>query len=348
MSENDTQTDTQLSPPVNSGSSLPLTPIALAIALAALLLTGWQWLDSRQHFGGLEQTLSQRLSDFEMRNQEVLLLARKAEETAVQTSARLALQEQKIEESRAQQESLQTLYLELANNRDEWTIAEVEQLLIIASQQLQLAGNVKPALLALQTADNRLQQLDRPQVTQLRKLVSRDIQRLQALPSLDIVGMNLRVENLIGTVDKIPLVSQRHPKVDAGFVPDWNDNPWRRLGQEIWHDMKSMIRIERIDRPEPPLLPPEQAYFLRESLKLRLLTARIALLQRDEASYRADLQTADSWLKQHFDTHDAATQAALATLRQLSQNYLTIEVPDISETMNAISKYKLSLEHAKK
>ncbi len=112
--------------------------------------------------------------------------------------------------------------------------------------------------------------------------------------------------------------------------------------------MKSMIRIERIDRPEPPLLPPEQAYFLRESLKLRLLTARIALLQRDEASYRADLQTADSWLKQHFDTHDAATQAALATLRQLSQNYLTIEVPDISETMNAISKYKLSLEHAKK
>jgi uroporphyrin-3 C-methyltransferase len=112
--------------------------------------------------------------------------------------------------------------------------------------------------------------------------------------------------------------------------------------------MKALIRIQRIDRPEPPLLTPDQTFFLRENLKLRLLTARIALLQRDEASYRADLQTADSWIKQHFDTHDPATQAALATLRQLSASGLVIQVPDISGTLNAISQYKLSLERPKK
>ncbi|TSA48488.1 MAG: heme biosynthesis operon protein HemX [Nitrosomonadales bacterium] len=348
MSDNDTQIPLPVPQAAKPNHGLPLAQIAVTIGLAALLLAGWQWLDSRQRFGGLEQALTQRLSEFDTRSKENQLLARQAEEATVRATARLALLEQKLDESHAQQEALQTLYLEMANNRDEWTIAEVEQLLIIASQQLQLAGNVKPALLALQTADARLQQFDKPQVIQLRKLISRDIQRLQALPSVDVVGMSLRLENLIAAADKIPLVSERHPKAETGISPDWNDSPWRRLGQEIWRDMKGLIRIQRIDRPEPPLLTPEQTFFLRENLKLRLLTARIALLQRDEASYRADLLTADSWIKQHFDTRDSTTQTALATLRQLSASDLIIQVPDIGETLNAVSKYKLALERPKK
>lgn len=326
----------------------PLVQVALAIGLVALLLAGWQWLDSRQRIGGLEQSLTQRLADFDSRNKESQVVAKQAEEATARAVARLALLEQKLDESQAQQDALQTLYLEMANNRDEWTIAEVEQLLIIANQQLQLAGNIKPALLALQTADTRLQQIDKPQIFQLRKLVGRDIQRLQALPSVDVVGMSVALENLITSADKIPLVSERHPKASNTVMPDWDDSPLHRLWQEVWQDMKSLVRIQRIDRPEPPLLPPEQTFFLRENLKLRLLTARIALLQRDEASYRADLLAADSWIKQQFDTHDAATQGALASLRQLSANNLVIEVPDISETLNAVSKYKLSLERPKK
>jgi len=348
MTDNNSQTPTVEPAQAKPSFALPLPHAALAIGLVALLLAGWQWLDSRQRIGGLEQSLTQRLADFDTRNKESQLVAKQAEEATSRANARLALLEQKLDESQSQQDALQTLYLEMANNRDEWTIAEVEQLLIIASQQLQLAGNVKPALLALQTADTRLQQIDKPQIIQLRKLVSRDIQRLQALPSVDVVGMSLSLENLIASTDKIPLVSERHPKTDVVILPDWNDSPLHRLGQEIWYDIKGLIRIQQIDRPEPPLLTPEQTFFLRENLKLRLLTARIALLQRDEASYRNDLQTVDSWIKQHFDTHDAATQGAIAVLRHLSSNSLVIEVPDISETLNAVSKYKLSLEHPKK
>lgn len=348
MSNDNIQHNTPETPAEKPLVVAPLLLLALALGLIALLLTGWQWLDSRQRFGNLEQALAEKLSDFDSHNKESQLLAKQAEENGARATARLTLLEQKFDEARAQQEALQTLYLEIANNRDEWTIAEVEQLLIIASQQLQLAGNIKPALLALQTADSRLQQFDKPQVIQLRKLISRDIQRLQALPSVDITGMNLRLENLIAVIDKIPLVSERHPTAETGIRPDWNDSTWHRLGQELWRDIKGLIRIQRIDRPEPPLLTPEQTFFLRENLKLRLLTARIALLQRDEASYRADLQTADSWIKQHFDTHDASAQAALATLRQLSANGLVIQVPDIGETLNAVSQYKLSLERPKK
>lgn len=340
---------------MSEDSNLPESPkpaglvAQIALILAALALAGavWQWLDSRQRTIELEQTLTQRLSQFDERNREGLVLSKHAEENAAQAAAKVTLLEQRLEESRAQQEALQTLYLELANNRDEWTISEVEQLLIVASQQLQLAGNVKPALLALQNADARLQQLDKPQVIALRKIIGRDIQRLQALPSVDIVGMSLRLEALVDAADKLPLASERHPLPEKSPLPDWDSNPWRRLTQEIWQDIQRLVRVERMDQPELPLLEPEQAYFLRENLKLRLLTARIALLQHDETTYRTDLQLVGNWLKRYFNTQDSSSRTALATLQQLSSSDISIEIPDVSESLNAISQYKLSLERKK-
>ena len=317
---------------------------ALVLVILALCIMAWQWLNTRHRFTELEQTLSQRLEQFASNNQQSLALARRADERSVEATARTALLEQKLAESRDQQEALQTLYLELANNREERVIAEVEQLLIIANQQLQLAGNIKPALLALQTADNRLQLLDTPQVIQLRKAVAQDILRLQKLPLVDIVGMSLKLENLADNVDSLPLVSERHPMPATTPAPDWDSSPWHRLAQEIWQDLKRMIRLERVDRPEPPLLAPDQTFFLRENIKLRLLTARIALLQHDEANYRADLQAAEKWLKGYFDIREASTQIALSTIAQLSASNIMIEIPDISESLGLVSKYKLTLE----
>jgi uroporphyrin-3 C-methyltransferase len=108
-----------------------------------------------------------------------------------------------------------------------------------------------------------------------------------------------------------------------------------------------MVRIERIDRPEPPLLTPEQSFFLRENLRLRLLTARIALLQRDESTCHTDLRAAEDWLKRHFDTTDKNVQNAIASIRQLAGSAINIQLPDISETLNAAGRYKLSLEKTK-
>jgi uroporphyrin-III C-methyltransferase len=343
MSDPNAEQTVPLSP--KYGAS-PLTKWALAIAMLTLAITAWQWLDQRNKANKLEQTLTKRLSAFDERNRESQLLARRADESVMQASAKIALLDQKLEESRNQQESLQTLYLELVNNRDEWAIAEVEQLLIIAGQQLQLAGNVKSALLALQTADSRLQRIDKPQVIQLRKVISNDIQRLQALPGVDIVGMSLKLDALLDAADKLPLIGERHPKQEQPAMPDWDTSPWHRLTQEIWQDIKRLVRIERIDHPEVPLLSPEQSYFLRENLKLRLLAARIALLQHDESTYRNDLRTAEGWIKQHFAVQESATQNALTILQQLSSSDISIQIPDISASLNAVSKYKLALERS--
>lgn len=346
MSEEPIRQETE-NPPPQVDTPDRLTHIALGVAIAALLVTGWQWFAQRQQVHHMEQALTHKLGEADARNRETLALARRADETALQSATKITRLEQLLEESRAQQEALQILYVELANSRDERIMAEVEQILAIASQQLQLAGNVKAALLALQTVDSRLKQIDKPQVIQLRKVIARDLQKLQALPSVDIVGMSLKLESLVDAADKIPLASERHPRTSSNLAPDWDSSPWHRLAQEIWQDIKALVRIERMDRPEAPLLPPEQAYFLRENYKLRLLAARIALLQHDEATYRNDLHTAELWLKRYFDIRDAAAQNALNTLKQLSADDISIELPDISESLNAVTKFKLSLERGK-
>ena len=85
---------------------------------------------------------------------------------------KLSLLEAKLAESQNQQLAMEALYQELTRTRDEATLEEVEQLLLIANQQLQLANNVKAALIAMQEADARLQRIDRPQLSSLRKVLS--------------------------------------------------------------------------------------------------------------------------------------------------------------------------------
>jgi uroporphyrin-3 C-methyltransferase len=344
MSDNETP---QTEPTVATHTGISPT-VALAVALIAIVLLAWQWLDSRKTIANLEVTLSQRLGDFDTRNRESQLLAKKAEESVTQSNAHVALIEQKLAESQNQQEALQMLYMEFANNRDERLMSEVEQLVSIASEQLQLAANPKSALLALQTADMRLQALDKPQAIQLRKLIGRDIERLQALPLIDTVGISLRLDGIAAMVDQLPLTSDHHPRpASDATAPDYETNAWRRLAGEIWQDVRRLIRIERIDHPEPPLLTPEQAYFLRENLRLRLLTARIALLQRDESTYHNDLRAAEDWLKRHFDTMDAHVQNSIASIHQLAGSAINIQLPDLTESLNAAGRYKLSLEKGK-
>ncbi len=339
-------TDTEVAKTASSGSSFAASS-ALVLVIIALLALSWHWLNTRHRFTQLEQVLTMRLEQYNLTNQQSLTVSKLADERSVEASARIAMLEQRLAESRNQQEALQTLYYELANTREERLIAEVEQLMTVANQQLQLAGNIKPALLALQTAESRLQQIEAPQVIQLRKALALDIQRLQSLPLVDVAGMSTRLENLAESVDELPLVSDRHPQPQSQQAPDWQANSWQKLAYEVWQDIKQVIRLERIDRPEPPLLAPEQNYFLRENIKLRLLSARIALLRHDEVSYRADLRAAEKWLLEHFDMRESASKIMLSTIRQLSADNIVIEVPDINESLTLVNKYKLTLERSK-
>jgi uroporphyrin-3 C-methyltransferase len=93
-----------------------------------------------------------------------------------------------------------------------------------------------------------------------------------------------------------------------------------------------------------PLLAPSQTFFLRENLKLRLLGARLALLSRDQTSYRADLKAASEWIAKYYDTREKSVNNVLGTLRNLHEGDINIEMPDISATLDAVRNLRLARE----
>ena len=324
------------------------TPAArrkLAVALTIVVAVGalaWVWYDARGRIGSTQEELARRLRDIEGESRDARLLARQAQEAARESQARLAILENRLVESQNQMVALEALYQELSRNRDEAVLAEVEQVLTLAAQQLQLAGNVRGALLALQLAEARMSRADQPQFLPLRKALARDIERLKALPAPDVSGTSLRLDGLIAAVDSLPLAFDERAAADADAASARRegDRTLARLGAELWDELKSLVRIRTVDGPEPPLLAPAQAYFLRENLKLRLLNARLCLLTRDEAGYREDLRVAQGWVTRYFDTRAKPTASALAQLKQLAQATVNIEPPTLAESLGAARAFK--------
>ena len=318
----------------------PWRLVLLAIAFTAALATLF-WVDVRQRLSGTQHELASRLRAAETVAREASTVARAAQDSLLASQARIAALEARLAESQSQQLALEALYADLTRNRDEWQLAEIEQVLAIASQQLQLAGNVRAALLALQLAEARLARTDRPQFVPIKRALARDIERLKALPAIDMAAMSMRLDSLVAGVDALPLAfEERAERAPAAKSASAEAGFWSRLGSEVWGELRQLVVVRQMNAPEPPLLPPTQAYFLRENLRLRLLNARMSLLTRDEAGYREDLRAAQAWIRRYFDPRSKLTADALAQLKGLAGASVSFEMPTISESLDAVRGYK--------
>ncbi len=330
---------TVTSPPVRR--ALPWTAV---VALIALALSLWQWWDNRQQYSSLQLELARRLSEADGAMKQSSSIVQESNASVKEAQSKLGALENKIADSQNQQVALEAMYQELSRNRDEWSLTEIEQILSIAAQQLQLAGNIPGALTALQTADIRLQRLDKPQLAPLRKVIDQDIQTLKAMPFIDLTGMAVKLDNIIAAIDKLPLLSEaRTLQLDDG--PPQSEpagSTWSRWTGNFWQEIRQLVRLQNIESNDVPLLNPNQTFFLRENLRLRLLTARLALLRHDEATYKSDLNAARDWLNRYFDTANRNVRSEDAVLRQLIDSSISITIPDISGSMEAVRNYKLT------
>lgn len=314
-------------------ASSPVALVALLIAALAMVAVVWSWIDSHERIRDLKTELGRRLAETRQDSIETRLLARNADDAMRQATEKLSHLESQIATSQQQQLSIEALYKELSQGRDQWALAEIEQVLLTAAQQLQLAGNVKAAIIALEGADTRLQRLDKPQFTNLRRAIAADLAKLRAVPSLDEVGVTARIEALAERAAGWPLASAQGS--EAPLAPHTGSRA-SGIGQELWAELKRLVQIRRIEGNEAVLLPPDQAYFLRENLRLRLLSARLTLLAQDQAAFRADLRAVSDMLTRYFNTRDAGVAAALKEVERLGGLQVARELPGIETSLAAL------------
>jgi uroporphyrin-3 C-methyltransferase len=334
-------------PASKSGSPRDTSARALAaVALVAVAVAGWLAWDARQGVRSMESSAGGRLAELgEASSQNRAALAQ-SQAALKEAQGRIAELEARVADTQEQRVALEEMYRELSRSADDRVLSEVEQMLVLASQQLQLAGNVRGALAALQAADQRLARAEKLAATPLRRAITQDMDRLKAVPQVDTVGIAVKLDGLMAQSESLPLLIAETPPATriASRARYADEGGILRAARDFWEEMKGLVRIRDLEAPDVPLLTPAQSYFLRENLRLRLLAARVALLAREEPSFKEDLKASQAWISKYFDARAKPTAAALVTLRQIAESPVTITVPDINASLAAVRAARAARE----
>ena len=330
-----------------------LAYVVLAVGFAALVVSGLLW----QKLGNIQQELAKRSSDSGAQAIEARTVARAAHDSTRELSARLLAQENRISEVSLQRAQLEELMQSLSRSRDENLVVDIESALRLAQQQAQLTGSPVPLIAALTSAQQRIARAAQPRLSPLQRAIVKDLERIKAASLTDVPALMIKIDELSRMTDELPLANampaggSARPNALPAKPPEGNGNlawigwldiqPVKAVASRTWESMRDearkLLRVSRIDQPEAALLSPEQSFFLRENLKLRLLNARLGLLARQTDTARADLANASTWLGKYFDPTSRKTQAAVQLLAQVQSQLKTSELPRLDDTMAALA-----------
>ncbi|HVO07616.1 MAG TPA: uroporphyrinogen-III C-methyltransferase [Burkholderiaceae bacterium] len=343
-------------PAARPGGGAPWWLLAFTLALGAGSL--WMAWQTNQRVQSLEQELVRRQQDSATLATEARVLARQAQDASRDAVAKVALLESRVAENTVQRAQLDELLQAMTRSRDENMLADIEAGLRVAVQQSAITGSTEPLIATLKQADERLARNAQPRLERVRRAVAHDLDRVRAVAVSDISTLVIKVDEAMRMVDELPLLVQpdrrgaagdkvaRAPAVPAAAsaaaaaAGGWRAElaeRWNLVVQRVLDEARSLVRVTRIDEPEAMLVAPEQAYFLRENMKLRLLNARLALLSRQFTTAQSDLRDVQLALERHFDRGSRRVNMMNELLRQVGSQSRGIVVPRPDETFAALT-----------
>ncbi len=313
-----------------------LSLVAL-LAVVALMVNGLLW----QKLSSIQEQLARQSADTGVQATEARATARQAQELAMETAAKLAVTEARLSEVSLQRTQLEELMQSLSRSRDENLVVDIESALRMAQQQAQLTGSLEPLLAALKSADLRISRAAQPRLTPLQRAIARDVTRIKATALADTPALLVKLDELVLLADELPVANaqpQAHANDTLKRKPEESvANWWARMGLQVADELRNLVRVSRIEDPDAALLSPEQSFFLRENLKLKLLNARLGLLSRQIDAVRSDLATAAVSIGHFFDSSSRKTQTALALLQQVRGQLKALELPRVDDTLAALA-----------
>lgn len=336
--------------------------LALALVVLSIAAVALAW-DTQRRLRSLEQELVKRQQDSQSQSTEARMLARQSQDASREASAKVALLEARLSEVALQRSQVEELMQALSRSRDENVVADMEAAVRVALQQSAITGSAEPLVATLGQIDERLARYNQPRLERVRRAVARDLERVKSIGVADVASLSIRLDEAVRLVDELPLLAMAEPRrsgseasqrraaaraaaaasaPNAASAPDesWRDRAvdlWERSIATVWGEVRALVRITRIDNPDAVLAAPDQVFFIRENLKLRLLNARLALLSRQFDSAQADLRDAQATLDRYFDRSAKRVQSASDLLRQVMNQARQTGVPRPDDTLAALA-----------
>ncbi len=321
--------------------------VFLVVCLAGSILASvYLW----RKLSNIQEHLARQSADATTVSIEARTMAKNAQDVAREAAARVVVNETRLSEVALQRSQLDELMQSLSRSRDENLVVDIESALRLAQQQAQLTGSVEPLLAALKTADQRLARAAQPRLNAVRRALTSDTDRIKAATVADIPSLLAKLDELTRLVGDLPVLNEvtaaqtllmantpgaQQKKIKA------EDATWQNLWQSSWSAVRTellkLVRVSRIEHPDAVLLLPEQTYFLRENLKLKLLNARLGLLSRQLPSAKADLASASSDIRKYANPTAKSTQVVFALLQQVQGQLGNMVIPGLDDSLSALT-----------
>lgn len=333
--------------------------VLLAVFSGISLTLAWR---AQQRVKTVEQEMVKRLTEGQRQSSEAQLLSKQSQDSTLATAAKVALLEARVAEVAIQRSQLEELMQSLSRSRDENLLVDIDAGIRVAMQQTAITGSAEPLVAMLKQADERLSRHDQPRLEGVRRAIARDLDRVKAVGLIDIPTLTIKLDEATRMVDELPMLANALPRpvvakskptaatppaaasapksaASAPAAPWWAawNSSWTALTERVWAEAKSLIRVTRIDHPEAMLLAPDNAFFVRENLKLRLLNARLALLSRQFETTQSDLKLAQSTLDRYFDRSARSTVLLDQLLTQVAAQSRQVNVPKPDDTLVALA-----------
>lgn len=311
--------------------------VVAAVAVAGFVGMAMVW----QKVSSMQENLARQSADNGVLATEARSSAKQAQELAMESAAKISVMDARLSEVALQRSQLEELMQSLSRSRDENLVVDIESAVRLAQQQAQMTGSIEPLLATLKTAETRITRAAQPRLAALQRAIAKDVARIKATALADTPSLLVKLDEIVALVDEIPLanaVNQTHASEPLKRKPDEEvQSWWLRMALVVRDELRGLVRVSRINEPESALLSPEQSFFVRENLKLRLLNARLGLMARQIAPARSDLSTAQSAVVRYFDPQSRKTQTALGLMAQVQSQMKLLEVPRLDETLAALT-----------
>ncbi|HUH88300.1 MAG TPA: uroporphyrinogen-III C-methyltransferase, partial [Pusillimonas sp.] len=313
--------------PTKSSRTARWVAALLILLLIIAALAGVVWYQQR--------TMQERDNQLSSQAQQSAQSAQAATSQAAQALSLAQAQASQLQQLQADlaetQQHVQSLEQALQTLTDSGTdialVNDIDQLVSIAHQQLLLGGNVSNALIALETAQARLARANRPGLASLQQAINGDLARLRAVSTIDINRLSSRIDELGRLIDAAPLLipdeaapalaesaasTQRTSPPPAAQAIDPKASWWQRnftsasnwAGHAWWtvkQDLAGLVSVRRVDDASALLMSPEQAAGLRDKLRLRLMTAQLALLMKQPDVWQTETKAVVQSLQSRYD-----------------------------------------------
>lgn len=327
-----------------SGSRGALLLALLALLLAAASAAGVAWLWYQGTPGQQQNALAVAELDKQIEQDLGPELEKLSTQQATQAKQNAAQADRvaALEKASERQEATTAELSELVQGgRLAWRLLEVDHLLQLANDRALLARDIEGAIDALEVADQRLGRIAEPRLLPVRRQIVEDIAALQAVPEPDRAGIALRLSSLINRIPELPLRyrvpgSFESTEEAAEVVTSDDEDRWQRMLSTLREAWRGLVHVRHNEQRIEPLLPPDQEFFLRQNLTLKLEAAYLALMQGDTERFQQSVKRAVVWLGRFYDRDEATVKAAMEQLSEVAKLELAMPLPDLSRSLEML------------